>query len=37
MYHPTSVNEIVSIVKNVSATGAPIRAAGVGHMWCVAI
>ncbi|KAH7105178.1 FAD-binding domain-containing protein [Auriculariales sp. MPI-PUGE-AT-0066] len=33
VYHPTSVNEIVSIVKNVSATGAPIRAAGVGHMW----
>ncbi|KZV84233.1 FAD-binding domain-containing protein [Exidia glandulosa HHB12029] len=33
VYHPTTVDEIVSIVKNVSATGAPIRASGVGHMW----
>lgn len=33
VYHPTSVDEIVSIVKNASASGAPIRASGVGHMW----
>lgn len=31
--HPTTVNEIVSIVKNASAQGIPVRASGLGHMW----
>ncbi|KAL0960536.1 hypothetical protein HGRIS_005574 [Hohenbuehelia grisea] len=33
VYRPSTVDEIVSIVKNASATGTPVRASGNGHMW----
>ncbi|CAG8953152.1 hypothetical protein HYFRA_00003351 [Hymenoscyphus fraxineus] len=33
IYHPSSVNEMISIVKNASASNIPVRASGKGHMW----
>lgn len=32
VYEPTTVNEIVSIVKNASASGTPVRASGVRYV-----
>ncbi|KAJ7061642.1 hypothetical protein C8F01DRAFT_1137995 [Mycena amicta] len=33
VYNPTSVDQIVAIVKNASANGIPVRASGNAHMW----
>jgi FAD/FMN-containing dehydrogenase len=33
VYHPSSVDEMVSIVVNAEKTNAPVRASGKGHMW----
>ncbi|KAG7444062.1 FAD-binding domain-containing protein [Guyanagaster necrorhizus] len=33
VYQPSTVDEIVSIVKNASDNGIPVRASGNGHMW----
>ncbi|KAH6682650.1 hypothetical protein B0J14DRAFT_129902 [Halenospora varia] len=33
IYHPSSVDEMVSIVKKAAASGVPVRASGKGHMW----
>jgi L-gulonolactone oxidase len=33
VYHPTSVDEMVSIVKNAADNNIPVRASGKGHMW----
>jgi L-gulonolactone oxidase len=33
IYHPLSVDEMVTIVKNAAKTNTPIRASGKGHMW----
>ncbi|KAJ7738986.1 hypothetical protein B0H16DRAFT_1729661 [Mycena metata] len=33
VYEPTSVDEIVTLVKNASAQGIPVRASGNAHMW----
>lgn len=33
VYNVTSVDEMVSIVKDAAANGTPVRASGKGHMW----
>lgn len=33
VYHPSSVDEMVSIVKDAAKTNTPVRASGKGHMW----
>jgi L-gulonolactone oxidase len=33
VHNVTSVNEMVSIVKDAAANGTPVRASGKGHMW----
>jgi L-gulonolactone oxidase len=33
VHHPTSVDEMVSIVKDAAANNTPVRASGKGHMW----
>ncbi|KAK7045771.1 hypothetical protein VNI00_007172 [Paramarasmius palmivorus] len=33
VYRPSTVDEMVSIVKEASANGTPVRASGNGHMW----
>lgn len=33
VYHPTTIDELASIVKNASSVGVPVRASGKGHMW----
>jgi len=33
IHHPTTMDEVVSLVKNASAAGVPVRASGKGHMW----
>uniref|UniRef100_A0A0W0FAW3 D-arabinono-1,4-lactone oxidase n=1 Tax=Moniliophthora roreri TaxID=221103 RepID=A0A0W0FAW3_MONRR len=33
VYRPSTVDEMVSIVKDASAKGTPVRASGNGHMW----
>jgi L-gulonolactone oxidase len=33
VHHPTSVDEMVSLVKNAAASNIPVRASGKGHMW----
>jgi FAD/FMN-containing dehydrogenase len=33
VYHPSSVDEMVSIVQNAAKTNMPVRASGKGHMW----
>ncbi|KAJ6479535.1 hypothetical protein C8R47DRAFT_1219084 [Mycena vitilis] len=33
VYRPSTVDEMVSIVKNASAQGTPVRASGNAHMW----
>lgn len=33
VYRPSTVDEMVSLVKNASANGIPVRASGNGHMW----
>lgn len=33
VYHPTSIDEIASIVKTAAQNNTPVRASGKGHMW----
>lgn len=33
IYQPTTVDEMVSLVKMASASNIPVRASGKGHMW----